>query len=167
MDPTCIRYRRFMAFWRIRSSSEVKYLCSHINRVGVRIGPAFAFGPFVRKAASYTTLGGRSGHGRLTAPLRLRPIWSVGEDDDAGTEGPDLDQLQPLLLASLSEETLAAAHHDREDHEPIFIDQVQGHQAVDQLSTPENQHILPRLLLDPGDFLREIARKQAGVPLHF
>src|SRR5215471_17330100 len=32
--------------------------------------------------------GGRSGHGRLTAPLRLRPIWSVGEDDDAGTEGP-------------------------------------------------------------------------------
>src|SRR5438105_2564984 len=43
MDPTCIRYRRFMAFWRIRSSSELKHLFYHINRVGVRIGPAFAF----------------------------------------------------------------------------------------------------------------------------
>src|SRR5215469_10992345 len=132
-----------MAFWLISSSSELKYLFSHINRVGVRIGPAFVFGPFVRKAAYYTRLW-RSGHGRLPAPFRLRPIWSVGEDDDAGTESPRLDQLQHLL-ASLSEEALAAAHHDREDHEPIFIDQVQEHQAVDQLSTPENQHILPRL----------------------
>src|SRR5215471_12638892 len=32
-----------MAFWLIRSSSELKYLCYHINRVGIRIGPAFAF----------------------------------------------------------------------------------------------------------------------------
>ena len=83
-------------------------------------------GPFVRKAASYTTLE-YNGHGQLTAPLRLRLIWSVGEDNGTGTEGPSFDQLQHLLLASLSEETLAVAHHDREDHEPIFIDQVQGH----------------------------------------
>jgi hypothetical protein len=32
-----------MAFWLIRSSSELKHIFSHINRVGVRIGPAFAF----------------------------------------------------------------------------------------------------------------------------
>src|SRR5436309_12322950 len=59
MDPTCIRYRRFMAFWRIRSSSELKQIFSHINRVGVRIGPAFAFcshnltahvGPLIERA---------------------------------------------------------------------------------------------------------------------
>src|SRR5260370_11853008 len=32
-----------MAFWLISSSSELKHIFSHINRVGVRIGPAFAF----------------------------------------------------------------------------------------------------------------------------
>ncbi|TMC26134.1 MAG: hypothetical protein E6J36_03550 [Chloroflexi bacterium] len=32
-----------MAFWLISSSSELKQIFSHINRVGVRIGPAFAF----------------------------------------------------------------------------------------------------------------------------
>src|SRR5207302_8441669 len=32
-----------MAFWRIRSSSESKHIFYHINRVGVRIGPALAF----------------------------------------------------------------------------------------------------------------------------
>src|SRR5215813_5097972 len=34
MDPTCIRYRRFMAFWLISSSSELKHIFYHINRVG-------------------------------------------------------------------------------------------------------------------------------------
>src|SRR6266571_4922526 len=32
-----------MAFWLISSSSELKHIFYHINRVGVRIGPALAF----------------------------------------------------------------------------------------------------------------------------
>ena len=32
-----------MAFWLISSSSELKYIVYHINRVSVRIGPALAF----------------------------------------------------------------------------------------------------------------------------
>src|SRR6266581_5277827 len=32
-----------MAFWLISSSSELKHIFYHINRVGVRVGPALAF----------------------------------------------------------------------------------------------------------------------------
>ncbi len=45
--------------------------------------------------------------GESAGPLLLRSIWSVGEDDDPGTEGPVLDQLQRLHFASLWEVTLA------------------------------------------------------------
>src|SRR6266581_5596221 len=48
--------------------------------------------------------------------------WLVGEYYHARTEGSGLDQLQHLLLAPFSKETLSAAQHYRKDHQPIFID---------------------------------------------
>ncbi len=42
--------------------------------------------------------------------------WLVGEYYHARTEGSGLDQLQHLLLAPVSKETLSAAQHHRKDH---------------------------------------------------
>src|SRR6266571_1790131 len=77
MDPTCIRYRRFMAFWLINSSSELKHIFYHINRVGVRIGPALAFcshhltahvGPLIERAEADRLFWA---HVRESAPMGL------------------------------------------------------------------------------------------------
>ena len=38
---------------------------------------------------------------------------------------------------------------------------------VDQFATAENQHILTSLLLESGNFFRQIALDQGGIPCHF
>jgi hypothetical protein len=49
----------------------------------------------------------------------------VGEDDNAvGTDRRYLHEAQRGQLAPVSEETLSAAQDNREDHQPVLVDQV-------------------------------------------
>src|SRR5258708_3060445 len=93
--------------------------------------------------------------------------WLVGEDHDDRSERSGLNQFERLLLAPLTEETLPAAQGYRIDHESIFVDESPRVKRVDQLAAAENQDILTGLLLQPGQFFRQITRDQRGIPCHF
>src|SRR5215217_7970769 len=86
----------------------------------------------------------------------------VCEHHGAGIERPCSHELHGSSVA-LTEEALPATYDDGEDHQPIFVYEVLGHQALYQLTAPEDQDVFAFLLLAPCDLFCEIALDQAGV----
>src|SRR5438270_4981941 len=87
----------------------------------------------------------------------------VGEQQDAVAGGPALGEDEPGGASRLSEQTLAAAEHDREDHQTVCVDKAVLHQAVDQAAASVNQDVAARLRLQPGDLAGDVAPDHLGV----
>ena len=58
----------------------------------------------------------------------------VGEEGEAVTDGPGVEEANGFLVAGLVEEALASPEHDRVDHQPQLVDQVVLHQRVHELT---------------------------------
>jgi hypothetical protein len=60
-------------------------------------------------------------------------------DGDAGVEGLRIDELERGLVGGVvGEEAPAAAEHDREDHQPVHVDQV----VLEQLGPSERARFI-------------------------
>jgi hypothetical protein len=78
--------------------------------------------------------------------LALRRL--VREVEDARAEGPQIHELQSLLIAPSLEEALPASHYNGMDHEPELVEEVVLNQRPDH---PEASPLLPRTR--PSGFL--------------
>src|SRR5947207_8143917 len=87
----------------------------------------------------------------------------VGEQQDAVAGGPALGEVEPGGVARLSEQALAAAEHDREDHQPVLVDKAVLLQAVDQAAASRHQDVAAGLRLQPGDLGGDVAPDHLGV----
>jgi hypothetical protein len=58
--------------------------------------------------------------------------------------------------AALAKQALPAPHNDGIDEEVILIDEVRLEQRLCQRAAAEDQDVLTRLLLQPGDLLRDV-----------
>jgi hypothetical protein len=87
----------------------------------------------------------------------------VGKHDNARTEVLVCTSLRGVVLLSwtgFGEKLLADAQDDRKDHQPILIDQAVLPQGMDEIGAATQQNILARLLLDSGDFFRDVRLNQ-------
>src|SRR5262249_52015925 len=71
----------------------------------------------------------------------------VDQDDDAVPDGARLLQLQPLLVARLTEQSLAAAEHDRKEHDVELIDQIVLEERLRELAAAVDDDRAVLLLL--------------------
>jgi hypothetical protein len=81
----------------------------------------------------------------------------VGVDRDATTRGLRVDELQSGGDGSTGEEALAVAHHDRENPQPILVDEIVFKQRLDQLAAPGHLDLGSRLFLEPRNRLGDVA----------
>ena len=71
----------------------------------------------------------------------------VGEGEDAGAEGPCLQELQSHPIAPLLEETLAGVHDDRVDQQPELVEQTIAQQRPNEGGAAGDRDVLAGLLL--------------------
>ena len=86
----------------------------------------------------------------------------VGERNDACRVGLRSDQSQ-RRSACVLKEPLALAQDQWTDDERILIDEVMLRKLADKVATAQDQDGLTKLLLEPGDFVGNIARDQPGI----
>ena len=60
-------------------------------------------------------------------------------------------------VALVPEQMLPAPEHDREEHDPQLVHQVQLQQRIDELGTPEDEDVPVGPLLQPSDLAGEVA----------
>src|SRR5438067_1334652 len=90
--------------------------------------PAMAFANDIRGLFGFSTQGSPVA---TSATPCSEP--SVREDQHAVADYLGVDQLEAFLVGALAEETLAAAEHDREHHQPQLVDEVALDQGLGQL----------------------------------
>src|SRR4051795_44531 len=87
---------------------------------------------------------------------------AVAEVDDLRGEGARLDELEIHPLLGLREVGDAAAHENRVDPDPVFVDQTQGGHLGGESRSADRDVAFPRLGSQPLDFLGEAAGGDAG-----
>ena len=76
-----------------------------------------------------------------------------------------MGQLEGAQGGALFEERVSFSEHDWMHHEPVDVDQVVRHKAVDQLAAAVDEDVLPGLLLQLPDLFCDIALEQCPVPV--
>ena len=86
------------------------------------------------------------------------------EQQDAGADGARAGHGQPGRLGHrVGEQALALAQDDREDHQPVLIDQPVLGQGVHQLGAALDEQVAAGLVLDRRDLGRDVAAQHGGV----
>jgi hypothetical protein len=86
----------------------------------------------------------------LGHPIPTRQVslgWSVGRDDHARGRHLAVDKPQGPTHTVIAEQTLAATHHDRVNHDSELVDQVALNQRLRQLAAADHVQVLAVLLL--------------------
>ena len=86
----------------------------------------------------------------------LIAAWLVGEDRDTRSGCLRSYKLQPLQIAPVLEKTLTTPDDHRMDHERQFVEEIILQQGVHERRATGDANVLAGLLLQPGDFFREI-----------
>ena len=81
----------------------------------------------------------------------------VGQQDDAGVERPRPDEPEVRNVALVSEQAFPAPEHDREEHDPQLVHQVEFQQRIDELGAAEDQDVPVGPLLQSPDLASEVA----------
>jgi RNA polymerase sigma-70 factor (ECF subfamily) len=108
-----------------------------------------------------TAQGGRRADVAEPIPPRLLGVSDVklvGEEGEAVTDGPGVDEAHGLLVAVLAEEALASAEHNREDDQPQLVDQVVLDERAPELIAGGDDDFSVELLLQLRDLGHNIAR---------
>src|SRR6478672_10898855 len=93
---------------------------------------------------------------RFTSPLATRqwchaPDELVGEEGEAVTNRPGIDQAHRLPLAGLAEQALALPEDDGEDDQPQLVDEVVLDQRAAELIAGGDDDVAGDLALEPRD----------------
>src|SRR5580700_4674150 len=75
---------------------------------------------------------------------------TVAKVDDPGAERPGLEQLELDRAVQRREVRRAAAQYDRDDEQPVLVDEVQLDQRGGQARAAHRYHALPRRFPEPG-----------------
>src|SRR6266566_7623139 len=86
-----------------------------------------------------------------------------GEEGEAVTDGPGVEETQGLLVAGLAEEALASPEHDREDDQPQLVDQVVLDQRAPELIAGVDDDVPVQLLLQFRDLVHHVALQDRRV----
>ena len=81
-------------------------------------------------------------------------------DHDAGAGRPGVDESESGRHASRSEETLAAAQHNRKELQAVLVHQVVPDECLGQSPTAVHLEFPAGLALEPGDLFNHIALDQ-------
>src|SRR5215210_2363196 len=126
----------------IETTSPLQTLVDDLQRRDLTLPDALAYFPDVRVGFNHTIW-------HLLSEYALLSRWCVGENYGARIESLRPDELQGFRVATLVEETFSASHDDREDHQPVFVDEVVLHQGVHEVTATEDQDVFARLIFEP------------------
>ena len=87
----------------------------------------------------------------------------VDEQDHAAGEGARVHQAQVVGVDLIAEEMLPAAEDDREQHQPILVDEVVLHQVCDELCASIAGDVPAGLALQVRDLLDQVSADEAGI----
>jgi hypothetical protein len=103
--------------------------------------------------------------GRNLSDLRepSLPYRLVCENGHSPCKRGDVDEIEVHSLRAILEEAPPFRKQDRVNQDSILVNEVVFQQAVHEVVTAIHDQVLTRLLLEPGDALRNIAFDQMGV----
>src|SRR3984957_2883743 len=90
---------------------------------------------------------------------------TVAKVDDPGAERPGLEQFELDRALQRGEVRRTAAQHDRNDEQPVLVDEVQLDQRGGQARAAHRYHALPRRFPEPGHLGGHVVGGQPGVAL--
>src|SRR5580692_3458799 len=81
----------------------------------------------------------------------------IGEDHDAiWTDGCGVEEAERGGRSAISEQALAGAEHDWEDHQPVLVDELVLGQSPHELSTTSDEDVSCDLLLEPRNLTSKL-----------
>src|SRR5207342_1122842 len=93
----------------------------------------------------------------------LATCGSVGRDYRARAGHLAVSQPQRSERAVVAEQALAAARHQRVDHQPELVQQAQGHQGLDEPGAADHMQVLTPLRLQCAHGRTDVASQQPRI----